>query len=71
MHLKDSIINKGKVEYKIMGTGDMPIKNIVSLLQENNYDGYYTLEWVKLWDDTLEDAGIVFAQYVQYMNRLP
>lgn len=71
VHLKDSVINKGKVAYKIMGTGDMPIKNIVSLLQENNYDGYYTLEWVKLWDDTLEDAGIVFAQYVQYMNRLP
>lgn len=71
VHLKDSVISKGKVKYKIFGTGDMPLKNIVSLLRENNYDGYYTLEWVKLWDDSLEEAGIVFAQYAQYMNRLP
>lgn len=71
VHLKDSIITKGKVKYKIFGSGDMPIKNIVSLLRENNYDGYYTLEWVKLWDDALEEGGVVFAQYAQYMNRLP
>ena len=71
VHLKDSVITKGKVMYKIFGSGDMPIRNIVSLLRENNYDGYYTLEWVKLWDDTLEEAGIVFAQYAQFMNRLP
>ena len=71
VHLKDSVITKGKVMYKIFGSGDMPIRNIVSLLRENNYDGYYTLEWVQLWDDTLEEAGIVFAQYAQFMNRLP
>lgn len=69
VHLKDSLIEKGKVAYKMMGYGDIPLTEIISKLKENGYNGYYTFEWVKLWNKDLEDAGIVFAHYANYMRR--
>ncbi|MCQ2409427.1 MAG: sugar phosphate isomerase/epimerase [Clostridia bacterium] len=69
VHLKDSVIEKGKVAYKLMGYGDMPLKEIVNSLKENGYDGYYTFEWVKLWNKDLQEGGIVFANYANYMKR--
>ena len=46
-HIKDSVINaEGKVEYRLMGTGDMPIKEFFAALDSINYQGYVTLEWV-------------------------
>lgn len=69
VHLKDSVIEKGKVAYRMMGYGDVPIKEAVTALKENGYDGYCTFEWVKRWNKELEDAGIVFAHYANYMKR--
>lgn len=69
VHLKDSAIEKGKVAYKMTGYGDVPIKEAVSALKENGYDGYCTYEWVKRWNKELEDAGIVFAHFANYMKR--
>lgn len=68
-HIKDSIINdKGNVEYKIMGTGDMPIKEMFDALASINYHGYVSLEWVKRWSSGLCDAGIVIPQYAEFMT---
>lgn len=69
VHLKDSVVEKGKVAYKMMGYGDIPLTNAIELLKNNGYDGYYTFEWVKRWNRDLEDAGIVFAHYANYMKR--
>jgi len=69
VHLKDSIIEKGKVAYKLMGYGDMPLKEIITSLKDNGYNGYYTFEWVKLWNKELEEGGIVFANYANYLRR--
>ncbi|MEG2273892.1 MAG: sugar phosphate isomerase/epimerase [Clostridia bacterium] len=69
VHLKDSVIEKGKVCYKMMGYGNIPLNEIITLLKDNGYDGYYTLEWVKLWNKELEDGGIVFAHYASFMSK--
>lgn len=67
-HIKDSVINAdGKVEYRLMGNGDIPVKDMISALETINYDGYITLEWVKRWASDLSDGGIVIPQYAQYM----
>ena len=42
----------------------------IELLLQKGYDGYFSLEWVKRWDLTLEEPGIVFAHYVNYMRKL-
>lgn len=69
VHLKDSIVEKGKNTYKMMGYGDIPLEDAILALKENGYDGYYTFEWVKLWNRELEDGGIVFAHFANYMRR--
>lgn len=69
VHLKDSVVEKGKVAYRMMGYGDVPVKEAIETLRYNDYPGYYTLEWVKRWNKELEDAGIVFAHYAYYMKR--
>ena len=69
VHLKDSVIEKGKTAYKMMGYGDIPVKEAIETLKYNEFDGYYTFEWVKRWNRELEDAGIVFANYASYMKR--
>ena len=69
VHLKDSVIDKGKVAYRMMGYGDVPVKEAIEALRYNEYPGYYTFEWVKRWNKELEDAGIVFAHYAYYMKR--
>ena len=66
-HVKDSVMNNGKLEYKIMGEGDMPISDMLAALKSINYNGYVTLEWVKRWARDLCDAGIVIPQYANYM----
>lgn len=70
VHIKDSRMENGAVAYKVMGQGDLPVREIVSLLIARGYDGYYSLEWVRRWDMSLEEPGIAFALYAQYMRSL-
>ncbi len=70
IHIKDSVVVDGIIKYKMMGHGDVPIKNIIRLLKENDYAGYLSLEWVKRWCLDLEEPGIVFAHYAGYMKSL-
>lgn len=66
-HFKDSVLTS-KVNYRMMGHGDLPIEETMGVLKDNGYDGFYSLEWVRRWDLTLEVPGIVFAQYASYMR---
>ena len=66
-HTKDSVNNNGKIEYKLMGEGDMPIKEMLEALKNVGYTGYVSLEWVKRWSNNLCDAGIVIPHYASFM----
>ena len=69
VHLKDSVISGCAPQYKMMGSGDIPLDTAILTLLKNGYDGFFTLEWVKRWNKDLEEPGIVFAQYVNYMKK--
>lgn len=69
VHMKDSIEINKKIEYRLMGEGDIPIDNIMLALRSINYEGYITLEWVKRWAENLSDAAVVFPQFADYMGR--
>lgn len=68
-HIKDSIMDNGAVHYRMMGEGDMPIDEMMRALRSINYEGFVSLEWVKRWAPDLSDAGIVFPQFANYMER--
>jgi sugar phosphate isomerase/epimerase len=71
IHVKDSIMEAdGKTTYKLMGEGDLPVGKIVDVLEANNYKGYYSLEWEKMWHPELEGPEIAFPRYVEYMRKL-
>lgn len=70
VHMKDSIVSGGRIIYRLMGQGDLPILKSVALLFEAGFDGFYSLEWLKRFDLTLEDPGIAFVQYIAYMRNI-
>ncbi|HEY8392034.1 MAG TPA: AMP-binding protein [Capillibacterium sp.] len=69
VHIKDSVLENGKVKYKMLGEGDLPIDQMMQALRSINYEGYITLEWVKRWAPELSDAGVVFPHYAHFMQR--
>lgn len=70
VHVKDSKVEDGKIVYRMMGYGDMPLFEALKALHQIGYDGYISLEWVKRWLPELQEPGIVFAQYISYMSYL-
>lgn len=69
VHVKDSAVEDGKIRYKMMGCGDVPVSEAIRLLKDDDYAGYVSLEWVKRWSMDLEDAGIVFPHFINYMRK--
>jgi fatty-acyl-CoA synthase len=67
-HIKDSSMVDGQLKYHMLGDGDIPVREMLSALTEAGYDGYVSLEWVKRWAPDLEDAGVVFPQFANYMS---
>jgi len=70
VHVKDSMLVDGKVSYKLLGKGDVPVKETLRLLKEKDFDGFVSLEWVKKWNPELEEAGIVLPQFANYVRRV-
>ena len=69
-HLKDSVTAPDGFRYALPGFGDVPVEAAVRVLVEGGYRGFYSLEWVKRWDMTLEEPGIVFAHFANFMRTL-
>lgn len=70
IHIKDSVVIDKKIVYRMMGKGDVPVKEAMLLLLENGYDGFVSLEWVKKWQPDLEDAGVVFPNFANYAHKV-
>ena len=70
VHIKDSVVVDGKVSYRMLGKGDVPVKEIIYLLCDKDFDGFVSLEWVKKWNPELEEAGIVLPHFARYIERI-
>ena len=68
-HIKDSVMLDGKVSYRMMGEGDLPMDAIIRALRSINFEGYVTIEWVKRYAPDLENPGIVFPQFAHFMEQ--
>ena len=58
VHVKDSVMVDGKVQYRLMGEGDLPIEEMLDALVDVGYDGYISLEWVKRWAQELPTPAL-------------
>lgn len=70
VHIKDSVMEEGMVKYKMTGYGDVPVAQAVKLLAKDNFDGYISYEWVKRWCAELEDPGVAFSHFINYIKGI-
>ncbi len=70
MHVKDSHMENGELKYRMMGYGDMPTYDALRAARAEGFDGYVSLEWVKRWMPELQEPGIVFSHYHNYITYL-
>ena len=68
-HIKDLKIENGKEEYVLLGTGIVPIFQAIDLLYKNNYPGYYSFEWEKLWHPEILDPQVALADYPHAIKK--
>jgi fatty-acyl-CoA synthase len=45
VHAKDSVVEDGKIKYRMMGEGKPANDDIMRALRSINYEGYVSLEW--------------------------
>lgn len=70
IHVKDSIMKDNEIIYRMIGYGNIPVYDCLKLLKDGGYDGYVSLEWVKRWNPDLNEPGIVFPHFANYIKHL-
>lgn len=69
-HIKDARLVDGKLQYTLLGQGEVPVFEAISALQRGGYTGYYSFEWEKLWHPDLAAPEIALADFPKVMKRL-
>lgn len=67
-HIKDARPVDGKDEYVLLGEGTSPIFKAIDVLAKNNYTGYYSFEWEKLWHPEIGEPEVAIADYPKKMK---
>lgn len=62
-HIKDAYFDKGKWNYVLLGKGAVPIFEAIDLLRKDNYKGYYSFEWEKLWHPEIDAPELALADF--------
>lgn len=68
-HIKDGKMVGGKIQYKLLGRGEIPLFEAIDILSKGGYKGYYSFEWEKLWHPEIEEPEIALADFTQVMRR--
>jgi sugar phosphate isomerase/epimerase len=68
-HIKDAKLNGDKLEYTLLGQGDVPIFEAIDILSKDNYKGYYSFEWEKLWHPEIAEPEIALANFPGVMKK--
>jgi sugar phosphate isomerase/epimerase len=68
-HIKDAKNINGKEQYVFLGTGDSPIFEAIDLLSKDNYKGYYSFEWEKLWHPEIAEPELALADYPKAIKQ--
>jgi sugar phosphate isomerase/epimerase len=70
-HVKDAKLLPVGHELCLIGEGDVPVSRMVSILKQNGYTGWYSLEFEKKWyPDLLEEPEVSLPSYMDFMKKL-
>jgi sugar phosphate isomerase/epimerase len=70
VHVKDSVRLNGKNSPRLLGEGELPLKQCYSILQQSGYDGWICLECEKRWHAEGPEPEQSIPQFAQYMKQL-
>lgn len=70
VHIKDSEVKNGMTRYRLLGYGDVPVTEAVKALHGLGFDGYLSLEWVKRWNEGLEEPFVAIPNYAGFIKAL-
>ena len=68
-HIKDAKLNGDKLQYSLLGQGDVPIFEAIDILYKDGYKGYYSFEWEKLWHPEIAEPEIAISHYAKAMKE--
>ena len=69
-HIKDFRMKDGKMQYTLLGRGESPIYQAIDILRKDDFKGYYSFEWEKLWHPEIEEPEVALAAYASTMKYL-
>ncbi|MHB1179587.1 MAG: sugar phosphate isomerase/epimerase family protein [Daejeonella sp.] len=62
-HIKDAKLVDGKLQYTLLGKGEVPIFAGINELVNDNFRGYYSFEWEKMWHPEIAEPEIALAHF--------
>lgn len=68
-HIKDAKLIGDKLQYTLLGQGDVPIFEAIDILSKSGYKGSYSFEWEKLWHPEIIEPEIALADYPMAMKK--
>ena len=57
-------------DYVLFGGGEFPALDCMQLLQNASYDGWYSLEWEKMWHPEIEDPEVALPLFPAKIRQL-
>lgn len=72
VHIKDALrdpADSEKWQLTLLGAGQIPVKEVIKLLQRNGYNGYLSLEWEKKWHPEIEEPEIALPQAAKLLRQ--
>jgi len=68
-HIKDISLADGKEKYTLFGEGDVPAFEAIDMLVKNNYKGYFSFEWEKMWHPEIAEPEVAIPHYAEVMKK--
>jgi sugar phosphate isomerase/epimerase len=58
-------------QLKLLGEGEVPVREQLQLLQQNGYSGYASVEWEKKWHPEFPEPEVALPQHIRWLKALP
>lgn len=72
VHVKDarrSEEHKGGWQLVPLGQGEVPVREMIGLLDAGGYKGWLSVEWEKYWHPEIEEAEIALPQHLKVLQE--
>jgi sugar phosphate isomerase/epimerase len=53
----------------LLGQGEVPVQQMLALLQAEGYPGWISVEWEKRWHPDIEDPEVALPQHLEVLQR--